>query len=1236
MKRFTKLLALVFFSVMMVNVLTAQTVTVTGATGTAGPYTTLGAAFTAINGTAQTGNTITITISGTTNEGTATAILNAGAWTSITINPTGGAAATVAGATTAGSPLIDLSGAGNVTINGLNTGGNTLTIENSTVSATAGTSTIRFINDASNNTITNCFINGASTMASGTFGGNIYFATGINTGNDNNTISNCNIGPSGSNLPAMGICGSGTTTSTTRANSGISITNNNIFDFFRTSSSSAGIYTFGGCNTWSITNNKFYQTATRTFTGGGQHSAIWLQSIPTSGGMQGATVTGNTIGYATNTQTGTYTLTGSGGKFIGILLTAITGGTSNTISSNTIAAISLTGVTSTGTNSGSPFSGIVVNSGVVTSSNNIIGSQSASGSLVFSTNNSSNTEVYGMLNSSADDWTSNSNTIGGISATNAGSGTTFIYGMRANMGTANIWTGNLNTVGGTASGSIQLDATGLASQVVGMSSPSTVSLTSNIVRNLSSNIGTGTDVGASVIGISISTNTVINTLSQNIVHSLDNTNTSTATTVTGILFTGDYLSIVERNFIHSLNNASTTGIINGLCSVTNVSCQSVYRNNMIRLGIDAAGASITKSVQINGINDYGSNTYYHNSVYIGGSSVVSGSVNTFAFTGAPGRTIMKNIFVNVRSNTSGSGKHYLIKVAGTAPNPVNLLCDGNLYYFSGTGTTFGFFNSATVSSLSSWRTATGQDMSSQNFNPLFAAPTGNSSTVDLHLSSSSTVPSNSSSYVLSNVTNDYDGNTRSINTTDVGADEVLSSNANLSSLTISSGTLSPSFAAATIAYTASVVNAISSVTVTPTQTDVDATIQVRKNSGSYATVTSGNASNAQALSVGSNTIDVKVTAEDGTTIITYTITVTRAAANTLDNLGLTSSTAALGAYSLRKLSSSYTGNAIQVRRSSNGTLSDIGFTADGHLDTTALKTFISTSSAYVSIWYDQSGNGYNAVQTSNSNSLQPRIMTSGVIERANGVPRIFFGNSANANLSVPATSISVTSGTGRYIGGVAKIDVYKDYGVLFSNLTTNDFGLHSSISYTTPNNQAYLYNGSTATTFSGGFTSTSQFLFGLSSTSARINGGTSVSFSTVTNLDGLLLGNSPITGQNLNGSLSEFVLMTSTPSTTNRQLIEASQTAYYITANANLSALTTTAGTISPSFAVGTTAYTASVSNATTSVTVTPTQENANASIQVRVNSGSYTTVASGGTSSALSLNVGSNTIDVKVTAFDG
>src|ERR1043166_5130411 len=155
-------------------VVSAGPVTVTASAGTAGPtdYATVKAAFDAINAGTHQGN-VNIYIIGDTNEGLS-AVLNASgtgsaSYTSISITPNG--ARTVTGAVGAGNPLIDLNGADFVTIDGQNSGGNSLTISNGSTSNIAGTSTIRFINGASNNTVKNCSILGSSTVAEGTAGG---------------------------------------------------------------------------------------------------------------------------------------------------------------------------------------------------------------------------------------------------------------------------------------------------------------------------------------------------------------------------------------------------------------------------------------------------------------------------------------------------------------------------------------------------------------------------------------------------------------------------------------------------------------------------------------------------------------------------------------------------------------------------------------------------------------------------------------------------------------------------------------------------------------------------------------------------------------------------------------------------------------------------------------------------------------------------------------------------------
>ena len=771
-------------SIVFITKIAQSQITVSGSTGADGDYTTLtvsGGAFDLINSSVQTGNNIVITITADATAETGTISLNEGAWATLTINPTGGVARTISGTPTAGNPLINLNGADNVTIDGLNTGGNSLIISNLRVAATSGTSTIRFINGATNNTITNCDVRGSGTMSVATNGGIIFFSTDGTTanGNDNNTISNCNIGPAGSNLPTKGIYGNGSTTTTAKGNSGIVINNNNIFDYFGAAVTSSGVATADGCNNWTVTNNRFYQTGSRTWTTGAVHSAIQLNTSTSTSGMQGAVITGNTIGYASNTQTGTYTLTGSTGKFLGIQVTAIASGIQNRISNNTIASVSLTGVTSSGSSNSSPFVCILATTGPINVDSNTIGSQSATGSLTFTTNTSSLSEVYSIFNNSADNWYARNNNIGGITINNAGSGDFYFYGIRANMGGSGAtFNASNNIIGGTVANSISNNSTGSFAQMKGMSSSfAYCTWTSNIIRNLTAAGGTSTGTSSSINGMEMRTTTENHTLSSNIIHTLTNTSAAGAVTIAGIYFTSTTgTNIVEKNFIHSFSlvTSSAAAVMNGI-SVN--SGTVTYKNNKIRLGVDASGNSVTAGVIINGISEQATsiNNFYNNSVYIGGTNVVSTAANTYAFIStitSSARNFRNNIFWNARSNSTSTGKHYAVRVGGTAPNPTGLTIDYNAYYVSGTGGTFGFFNSLDVANLAAWRTAVGQDGASiSGYDPQFITPNGTSSTVDLHIHASNPTVIEGAGIPIAGVTDDYDGQTRSgLTPTDIGAD----------------------------------------------------------------------------------------------------------------------------------------------------------------------------------------------------------------------------------------------------------------------------------------------------------------------------------------------------------------------------------------------------------------------------------------------------------------------------------
>jgi len=95
---------------------------------------------------------------------------------------------------------------------------------------------------------------------------------------------------------------------------------------------------------------------------------------------------------------------------------------------------------------------------------------------------------------------------------------------------------------------------------------------------------------------------------------------------------------------------------------------------------------------------------------------------------------------------------------------------------------------------------------------------------------------------------------------------------------------------------------------------------------------------------------------------------------------------ATASYSLRKVESAYTGDAIRVRRASDNAEQDIGF-VDGELDTSSLETFCGAGDGFVTTWYDQSGSN-NATQATAGS--QPQIVSSGSTITENGKPALDF------------------------------------------------------------------------------------------------------------------------------------------------------------------------------------------------------------------------------------------------------
>jgi hypothetical protein len=747
---------------------TGSAVEVKASMGTPGPsgYPALKDAFDAINAGTHQG-AISVSVCGNTTE-TASAALNASgsgaaSYSAVTVHPDGGAARTVSGAIAAGGALINLNGADNVTIDGLNSGGNALTLSNTTASATAGTSTIRFIEGATNNTVTNTTILGSAIGAVTAATGTVLFSTStVAGGNSNNTVSNNDIGPAGTSLPAKAIQGLGT--STVNANSANTISGNKIHDFFAAGASNAGISVYNFNTGWTIASNRIYQTAPRTFTNTAlRYTGILIDASTSANGGNAFQITDNVIGFGAANGTGTTTISGSSNEFRGILLNGAGTSTASTVHGNTISGIVQSSSRSSTTTTNSVFIGIEGGGPSIDAPvdilSNSVGSLDGSSTIVINASSTAaNTApVMAILDYNLTTGLEVSgNNIGAITINqNGGVGTlTGLRGILSATGTTISRTISNNTIGGpTAAGGIVNNLTGGVIYGIQVGS-TTIDATGNLVQNITNNCTTVNTVA--VAGLITTASTGANTISQNTIRSLVN-NAGTINNSIYALYTSfatNSGSVVDRNFVHSLvvNSTAMTSQIAGILPVAG---SGTYQNNMVRLGFDAAGNPITNGIVMYGMFEIaGTNNVYNNSVYIGGSGVASSS-NTFAFvsnvtTGT--RNYMDNIFWNARSNASGTATN----TAGALSAATGATSDYNDLYADGIGGVAGPM-------------AAGLDVNSVSVDPLFVAPTGTVSTVDLHVQSGS--PVIGAGTPIAGVTNDFDGDPRSATAPTIGADE---------------------------------------------------------------------------------------------------------------------------------------------------------------------------------------------------------------------------------------------------------------------------------------------------------------------------------------------------------------------------------------------------------------------------------------------------------------------------------
>jgi hypothetical protein len=350
------------------------------------------------------------------------------------------------------------------------------------------------------------------------------------------------------------------------------------------------------------------------------------------------------------------------------------------------------------------------------------------------------TAPYGIYDYYADD-----DTISGNVITATSSYGMYIYGYSSPRNVRNVITGN--TISGFTSYGIYTyyqDSLRIKSNTI--TGPYCIYSYYGSADSIVSNNLTATTYGIYLYGTTSSPYTLNNVIAGNTITATsycmytyyqDSMRIKNNTTNSGsglMCYYGNYDSICN-NFI---NATSSYGIYLYGTTSSPYSVGNVVANNMVR-----------------GFTSYGLYMYYQSSPLI--------VFNAFRGTGSYGLYCATNYGYKLHDNIFLANSYAMYNTAGGDTFP--LTADNNDYRLNGGGSNVIYHAPSGGMTLSAWQALSGKDGNSIDADPQFV------STSDLHLQTTSPCINAGASY--SPFTTDIDGDSRTVNTPDMGADEVL-------------------------------------------------------------------------------------------------------------------------------------------------------------------------------------------------------------------------------------------------------------------------------------------------------------------------------------------------------------------------------------------------------------------------------------------------------------------------------
>ncbi|MFI5138471.1 MAG: beta strand repeat-containing protein [Sphingobacteriales bacterium] len=479
--------------------------------------------------------------------------------------------------------------------------------------------------------------------------------------------------------------------------------------------------------------------------------------------------------------------------------------------------------------------------------------------------------------------------------------------------------------------------------------------------------------------------------------------------------------------------------------------------------------------------------------------------------------------------------------------------------------------------------------------------------------------------------------------------------ATLSNLISSGGSLNQTFASSTTTYTESVPNATNSITITPATNDPNATVMING-----AGVTPGTASGAIGLNVGSNTITIISTAQDGVTTDTYTLTVTRAAPATNAALSHFTLTPATALTQTTPGILNYTGTVSNATASVTVTPTTVDPTATVTVNGTPVASGTASGSISLNVGANTitlTGTAQNGITTktytvtvtraASANAALSHFTLTPTTTLTQTTPGVlnYTGTVSYATASVTVTpttadpTATVTVNGTPVTSGTASGSISLNPGANTITLTGTAPDNITTKTYTLIITRAASTNAALSRFALTPATALTQTTQGILNYTGRVSSATASVTVTPTTADPtatVTVNGTPVTSGTASGSISlnpgaNTITLTGTAQdniTTKTYTLIITRAA---SSNAALSHFALTPATALTQTTPGILNYTGNVKYATASVTVTPTTVDPTATVTVN-----GTPVTSGTASGSISLNVGANTITLTGTAQDG